>query len=85
MSSKSSLPQDRRARLITTWEGKWLNLSDIKDALADPAFIEYCAVMMVVGHNQGDDYRTIVRHTLGSMIFTLSGEEAARAGGEKSQ
>lgn len=70
-------PNDRRARCITTAEGKFLNESDIKEALNDDAFVETCAAMLVIGRDLGDRPVELVRRTIGCAIMILSGEEAS--------
>lgn len=69
------IPSQRRARLITTVEGKFLNLDDIKTALNDDAFVEECAMMLVVGRQQGASHVEMIRRTIACAILILSGEE----------
>lgn len=73
--SQPSHKSPPRARLITTYEGKFINVDDIRRALLDDQFIhEHCLHQMKIGLDWGDPPEQIMRVAVASIIFTLAGE-----------
>jgi hypothetical protein len=66
-----------KARMITTHEGKFLNLEDMKKALADDGVIDAALVLLKVGRDRGDDPRKIMRVALSSLLIDCAGEAKA--------
>jgi hypothetical protein len=73
-------PEARRARLITTYEGKFMNVRDCAQALGDDAFIENCAGMLKHGIERGDAPLVALRAAIGNAFYILSGDCARRDG-----
>ena len=63
------------ARLVTTSEGKFLNLDDMKRELLRDNVMDLALAMLKVGHDKGDDPRIVMRHVVGSFIRACAGED----------
>ena len=55
-------------RLITTHEGKFLNLDDMIRRLKDDGVIDELLAHLKVGHDRGDDYRQVMRVVVGAFL-----------------
>ncbi len=64
-----------KTRCLTTHEGKFLNLNDMKKALEDDAVIDSALVLLKVGRDRGDDPRQIMRIAMGSLLVDWAGEK----------
>ena len=62
-------------RLITTFEGKFINVGDFKEALKDDKFIEECGHVLAVAYQKGDGTIQAVRYMIGAAMMRLAGEE----------
>lgn len=63
-----------RARLVTTTEGVFINVNDVKAALNDDAFVnEKIVPLLKVGHDRGDSPTKIVRIIAGAAFYELTG------------
>jgi hypothetical protein len=62
-------------RLVTTVEGKFLNLEDMKDRLRDDGVIDNALANFVVGKERGDHWRDVMRYALGSLLKSCAGED----------
>lgn len=67
-------PLDRRCRLITTHEGKFLNLDDFVAALNDDAFVKKSMEMLAVGVKREVDHVEVMRIAMAHALYVLSGE-----------
>jgi hypothetical protein len=71
-------------RTITTSEGRYLHLDDLKSLMGDDAFTAECAAMMVVGKNEGDNAFDILRRSFGYALSVASGDmERMKSGAAK--
>lgn len=66
-----------KARMITMYEGKYLNLEDMKKAVADDGVVDAALALFKVGQERGDNPRQIMRVALGSLIMDCAGEGKA--------
>jgi len=64
-----------RARTITTCEGKFLNVEDMRNLLRDDKFVdEHLVPALVVGRDKGDSVTQIVRIMTGTLLCAAAGE-----------
>ncbi len=82
-SAAAVAPSERRARLVTTHEGKFINLDDIRAALNDEAFVLECAHVLVVCRDRNDSWPKCLQYLIGSAIMVLAGDEARCAAAAK--
>lgn len=71
-------PEDLRARCITTHEGRYVNLDDVKNALQDDGFMQDAAAMLVVAHERKDGLLEGLRQVIGHVLWRLVGDEARK-------
>ncbi len=63
-----------KPRLITTHEGRFINLDDIKAALNDEQFMVECVAMLKVGRDQNQSAGRCMAHAIGYCITVLTGD-----------
>lgn len=67
-------PEDKRARLITTMDGKFINVKDCVAALQDDEFVNFCGEMLVVGREAGASPTECLRRAIALAFMTLAGD-----------
>lgn len=67
-------PADRRGRLVTMYEGKFLSVDDFKEALKDAQFIHHCLEVFAVSNKLGDALDESLRRAIGCAVATLAGD-----------
>lgn len=72
--NKNSPPSEWRARMITTHEGKFINVQDIKVALMDDQFVQEQMMMLVIARDHGHSHVEGIRRVIGGAIASLSGD-----------
>lgn len=63
-----------KGRIITTHEGRFLNVEDIREALKDESFMLECAAMLKVGREKQESAPKCMAHSIGYCIMVLTGE-----------
>lgn len=61
-------------RMLTTHEGKFLSLTDMRKRMEDPCVLDSALAMMKVGHERDDNPREVVKHMLGDFVLACGGE-----------
>ena len=76
--TKNPKPGARRARLVTTAEGVFVNVNDFKAALQDEEFLTECAAMIKVAQMLKHPPLAGVRMCILNALAEVSGELAAQ-------
>ena len=63
-----------KVRIITTLEGRFLNLTDMKAALMDDSLMEECLVMLAVGHQLKHPQTEMMRRAISCAIARMAGD-----------
>jgi hypothetical protein len=61
--------------MITTHEGKYLNLADMRRRLHEPEVIDQALGMLKVGCERGDELRRVIQLMIGEFIHSCGGEK----------
>lgn len=64
----------RQVRLLTTHEGKFLNLPDMIERLKDVRVLDEALALLKVGHDRKDDPHEIIRRVIGEFVASCGGD-----------
>jgi hypothetical protein len=61
-------------RMMTTAEGKFLSLDDMKARLGEEGVLDEALGLVAYGHKIGDDPRKVIKHAIGEFIACCANE-----------
>lgn len=65
----------RPVRMVTTHEGKFLNIEDMRNRLTEPEVLDQALAVLKVGHDRGHDYQRVIQTVIGEFIYSCGGEK----------
>lgn len=67
-------PIIKPVRAITTFEGRFLSLEDMREAVCSHQMQGYMLALMKVGHDKGDEPAEIIKHLLAGFLMECAGQ-----------